>query len=63
MVMSPVTAAACRMCIHADDLASGQFARVLGETDDKSADKVRRVVFRSGKVYYELRKARREMGK
>ena len=65
VVMSPKSLLRHAECVSTlDDLASGQFARVLGETDeDVVADKVKRVVFCSGKVYYELRKARREAGR
>ena len=45
------------------DLASGSFAPLLPEADDSIvAAKVRRVVFCSGKIYYELAAARRERG-
>ena len=45
------------------DLASGSFAPLLPEADDSIvAAKVRRVVFCSGKIYYELVAARRERG-
>ncbi|MEP5765651.1 MAG: 2-oxoglutarate dehydrogenase E1 component [Halieaceae bacterium] len=43
-----------------EELASGEFHRVLGETDTLDPLKVRRVVLCSGKVYYDLRDARRE---
>jgi 2-oxoglutarate dehydrogenase E1 component len=44
-----------------EDLARGTFAQVIGEQDEiAAADKVRRVVFCSGKVYYDLLKARRK---
>ena len=42
-----------------EDLARGGFARVIGEIDDIPAPQVRRVVFCSGKVYFDLLKARR----
>ena len=64
VVMSPKSLLRHPECVSTlDDLASGQFARVLGETDaDIAPDEVRRVVFCSGKIYYELRKARRAAG-
>ncbi len=46
-----------------DDLASGGFAPILPETDETiEAEKVERVVFCAGKIYYELLAARRERG-
>ncbi len=41
------------------ELTTGRFQRVIGETDELAADKVRRVVFCSGKVYFDLLRARR----
>jgi 2-oxoglutarate dehydrogenase E1 component len=43
-----------------EDLAHGHFARVIGELDELDAQEVRRVVFCSGKVYFDLLKARRK---
>jgi 2-oxoglutarate dehydrogenase E1 component len=43
-----------------EELANGRFHRLLGETDELDDMKVHRVVFCSGKVYYDLREARRE---
>jgi 2-oxoglutarate dehydrogenase E1 component len=64
VVMSPKSLLRHPECTSSlDDLADGHFARVLGETDQSVvAAGVRRVVFCSGKVYYELRAARRERG-
>jgi 2-oxoglutarate dehydrogenase E1 component len=45
-----------------EDLTRGSFARVIGESDDLPAQGVRRVVFCSGKVYFDLLKARRKDG-
>jgi 2-oxoglutarate dehydrogenase E1 component len=45
-----------------EDLAEGRFQPVIGETDDIEPARVRRVVFCSGKVYYDVRAARRERG-
>jgi 2-oxoglutarate dehydrogenase E1 component len=45
-----------------EDLTRGGFARVIGELDELSAADVRRVVFCSGKVYFDLLKARRKEG-
>ena len=45
-----------------EDLAGGAFARVIDEVDEITADEVRRAVFCSGKVYFDLLKARRNSG-
>ncbi|MBI5007396.1 MAG: 2-oxoglutarate dehydrogenase E1 component [Nitrosomonadales bacterium] len=45
-----------------DDLAQGRFQPVIPEIDDIPANKVRRIIACSGKVYYDLLKARRERG-
>jgi 2-oxoglutarate dehydrogenase E1 component len=45
-----------------EDLSRGGFARVIAESDDLPAPGVRRVVFCSGKVYFDLLKARRKDG-
>ena len=45
-----------------DDLAQGAFQPVIGEVDALEANKVRRIIACSGKVYYDLLKARRERG-
>ncbi|MBL0166270.1 MAG: 2-oxoglutarate dehydrogenase E1 component [Propionivibrio sp.] len=43
-----------------DELTKGEFRRVIGEVDPIDAKKVKRVIFCSGKVYYDLIAARRE---
>ncbi|WP_439106780.1 2-oxoglutarate dehydrogenase E1 component [Congregibacter sp.] len=45
-----------------EDLANGRFYNVLDETDDLDKSAVQRVVLCSGKVFYDLRAARRERG-
>jgi 2-oxoglutarate dehydrogenase E1 component len=45
-----------------EDLTRGSFARVIPESDDLPAPGVRRVVFCSGKVYFDLLQARRKDG-
>ncbi|MEO8628613.1 MAG: 2-oxoglutarate dehydrogenase E1 component, partial [Betaproteobacteria bacterium] len=45
-----------------EDLALGRFQPVIPETDTLHAEDVKRVVFCSGKVYYDLRATRRERG-
>jgi 2-oxoglutarate dehydrogenase E1 component len=42
-----------------EDLANGEFATVIDEVDKLNAANVRRVVLSSGKVYFDLLKARR----
>jgi len=41
------------------DLQTGTFQRIIGDTDEPDRDKVERVVFCSGKVFYDLLEARR----
>jgi len=61
IVMSPKSLLRHKEAISTiEDLAHGHFHNVLDETDDINKDKVRRVVICSGKVYYDLRAARRE---
>ena len=43
-----------------EDLAEGRFHNVLDETDELDTSAVKRVVICSGKVFYDLRAARRE---
>ena len=43
-----------------EDLSEGHFRSVIDEIDEIDADKVERLVFCSGKVYYDLLQARRE---
>jgi 2-oxoglutarate dehydrogenase E1 component len=43
-----------------EELTRGAFARVIGEIDEVPAAEVRRAVFCSGKVYFDLLKARRK---
>ena len=45
-----------------EDLAEGGFQPVIGESDNLNREDVKRVVFCSGKVYYDVRAARRERG-
>lgn len=42
------------------DLSKGQFQTVIGDRGDLEADKVKRVILCSGRVYYDLIAARRE---
>ncbi len=43
-----------------EDLADGHFQTVIDETDGLRASKIKRVIMCSGKVFYDLRAARRE---
>ena len=43
-----------------EELSSGKFFNVLDETDDLSKSEIKRIILCLGKVYYDLRAARRE---
>jgi 2-oxoglutarate dehydrogenase E1 component len=43
-----------------DDLSRGSFSTVIGDSDEVPPQQIRRVVFCSGKVYFDLLKARRK---
>jgi 2-oxoglutarate dehydrogenase E1 component len=45
-----------------EELAEGRFYNVLDETDDLDKAKVQRIILCSGKVFFDLRAARRERG-
>jgi len=45
-----------------EELSEGRFHNVLDETDDLDKSQVKRLVLCSGKVFYDLRAARRERG-
>ena len=65
IVMSPKSLLRHRRCVSTLDGMSGgaRFHRVIGETDPAVApERARRVVFCSGKVYYDLLAAREERG-
>jgi 2-oxoglutarate dehydrogenase E1 component len=47
---------------HLTDLTEGSFQTIISEAEDLKAAKVKRVVFCSGKVYYDLLLRRREEG-
>jgi 2-oxoglutarate dehydrogenase E1 component len=64
IVMTPKSLLRHDLSVSAlEDLTRGSFARVIGESDELNAKDVRRVVFCSGKVYFDLLKARREEGR
>jgi len=61
IVMSPKSLLRHKEAISTiDELAEDRFHNVLDETDDLDRSKVERIVFCSGKVFYDLRAARRE---
>jgi 2-oxoglutarate dehydrogenase E1 component len=63
IVMSPKSLLRHDLSVSSlEELTHGGFARVIGESDDLPAQAVRRVVFCSGKVYFDLLKARRKDG-
>jgi 2-oxoglutarate dehydrogenase E1 component len=61
IVMTPKSLLRHELSVSAlEDLTRGYFARVIGEVDELPAEQVQRVVFCSGKVYFDLLKARRK---
>lgn len=61
VVMSPKSLLRHPMAVSSlEELSTGVFHNVIGEVDELDADKVERVVFCSGKVYYELLDQRRK---
>ncbi len=63
IVMTPKSLLRHELSVSAlEDLTRGAFACVIDEVEDLPAREVRRVVFCSGKVYFDLLKARRKDG-
>jgi 2-oxoglutarate dehydrogenase E1 component len=61
VVMSPKSLLRHPMAVSSlEELSTGIFHNVIGEVDELDADSVERVVFCSGKVYYELLDQRRK---
>ena len=61
IVMTPKSLLRHELSVSAlEDLSRGAFARVIGEIDDLPAEDVSRVVFCSGKVYFDLLRTRRK---
>ena len=61
IVMSPKSLLRHRLAVSTlEDLAEGTFQPVIAEIDELDAAKVERLVFCSGKVYYDLLEARRD---
>jgi 2-oxoglutarate dehydrogenase E1 component len=64
IVMTPKSLLRHELSVSAlEDLTRGGFMRVIGEVDEIAPKDVRRVVFCSGKVYFDLLKTRREEGR
>jgi 2-oxoglutarate dehydrogenase E1 component len=63
IVMTPKSLLRHELSVSAlEELTRGSFARVIDEMDDLQPQQVRRVVFCSGRVYFDLLKARRKDG-
>ncbi len=61
VAMTPKSLLRHRLAVSTlEELSSGTFMPVIDEIDDMDASKVKRVVFCSGKVYYDLLERRRE---
>ncbi|MFA0698699.1 2-oxoglutarate dehydrogenase E1 component, partial [Vibrio sp. 10N.222.49.C9] len=61
IVMSPKSLLRHPQCVSSlEDLAEGTFQSVIPEVDELDNAKVRRVVFCSGKVYFDLLEERRK---
>ncbi len=61
IVMTPKSLLRHRLAVSAlDDLTQGEFQPVIGELDELDEKTVKRLVFCSGKVYYDLLEKRRE---
>ncbi|NOQ69142.1 MAG: 2-oxoglutarate dehydrogenase E1 component, partial [Gammaproteobacteria bacterium] len=60
IIMTPKSLLRHKLCVSTlEDLTHGRFSWVLPELDEMDAEKVKRVVICSGKIYYELLEARR----
>jgi 2-oxoglutarate dehydrogenase E1 component len=61
IVMSPKSLLRHKLAVNSlEDLTQGSFQNVISEIDDMDPKKVERIVFCSGKVYYDLLEARRQ---
>ncbi|SJL82376.1 2-oxoglutarate dehydrogenase E1 component [Vibrio palustris] len=61
VVMSPKSLLRHPLCTSSlEDLADGTFQAAIGEIDDIAPENVKRIVFCSGKVYYDLLDQRRQ---
>ena len=60
IIMTPKSLLRHKLCVSTlEDLTHGRFNWVLPELDEIDAEKVKRIVICSGKIYYELLEARR----
>jgi 2-oxoglutarate dehydrogenase E1 component len=63
IVMTPKSLLRHEMSVSSlEELTRGSYARVIDETDELPPAQIRRLVFCSGKVYFDLLKARRKDG-
>ena len=63
IVMSPKSLLRHIECISTlDDLASGGWQKIIGDSHGRSGKEISKVILCSGKIYYELDKAREERG-
>ncbi len=63
IVMTPKSLLRHRLSVSTlEDLADGEFQPIIDEIDDLAPKKVKRVVFCSGKVFFDLYKARQDQG-
>ncbi|MEM1405098.1 MAG: 2-oxoglutarate dehydrogenase E1 component [Pseudomonadota bacterium] len=63
VVMSPKSLLRHKEAVSTlEELANGRFYNVMDETDDLDKSKVERVILCSGKVFFDVRAARRERG-
>lgn len=61
IVMTPKSLLRHRLAVSTvDELCKGKFHEIIGEIDNIQPKNVRRIVFCSGKVYYDLLEARRD---
>jgi 2-oxoglutarate dehydrogenase E1 component len=61
IVMTPKSLLRHRLAVNAlEDLTEGRFQEIIGESDPHDPERIDRLVFCSGKVYYDLLEARRE---
>ncbi len=61
IIMTPKSLLRHKLAVSSmDELAEGSFQTVISETDSLDTDKIERVIFCSGKVYFDLLEKRRE---
>ncbi|MPV85992.1 2-oxoglutarate dehydrogenase E1 component [Ostreibacterium oceani] len=63
IIMTPKSLLRHKLAVNTmDDLANGKFHEIIGEIDALDTATVKRIIFCSGKVYYDLLEKRREQG-